>query len=208
MGEREQRWSWTWAEAGQRSTSDEQSRRKGQRDRERAVRGDGDQQEQEASGWGTGGGLRQRETRSPLTLHVKGDEDLGGAGGAAGVADVLARVLLRGAGDDQAAVHHPVLPGQRRPQLRPLDPGRRLACGYVTVRHPGQGGSGQVSPYPGHRPHPVPVAEQCSVAVSPATTVTAGGAVTSGAPGCLCAVSTLTSTRACAEPRALCAVQM
>lgn len=60
----------------------------------------------------------------------------------------------------------------------------------------------------GGRSHPIPVAEQCSVAVSPATTVTVGGAVTLGAPGCLCAVSTLTSTRACAEPRALCAVQM
>lgn len=72
----------------------------------------------------------------------------------------------------------------------------------------GRGGPGRCTLTPGHRPHPVPVAEQCSVAVSPATTVTVGGAVTSGAPGCLCAVSTLTSTRACAEPRALCAVQM
>lgn len=91
---------------------------------------------------------RQGETRSPLTLHIEGDEDLSGASGAAGVADVLARVLLCGAGDDQAAVHHPVLPGQRRPQLRPLDPGRWLSCRHVTVRHPRQGGSGQVHPYP------------------------------------------------------------
>lgn len=53
----------------------------------------------------------------PLTLHIEGDEDLGGADGAAGVADVLARVLLRSAGDDQAAIHHPVLPGQGCPQL-------------------------------------------------------------------------------------------
>lgn len=158
---------------------------------------------------GQGSRQRQRETRSPLTLHIEGDEDLSGASGAAGVADVLARVLLCGAGDDQAAVHHPVLPGQRRPQLRPLDPGRWLSCRHVTVRHPRQGGGlGKCTFTPGHRPHPVPVAEQCSVAVSPATTVTLGGAVTSGAPGCLCAVSTLTSTRACAEPRALCAVQM
>lgn len=67
--------------------------------------------------------------RHPLTLHVEGDEDLGRAGGATGVADVLARVLLRGAGDDQGAIHHPVLPGQGRPQLRPLDPGRRLTYG-------------------------------------------------------------------------------
>lgn len=54
----------------------------------------------------------------------------------------------------------------------------------------------------------VPLAVQCSVAVSPASTVMVGGAVTSGAPGCRCAVSTLMSTRVCTEPKALWAVQM
>lgn len=141
----------------------------------------------------------------PLTLHVEGDEGLGVAGRTAGVADVLARVLLRGTGDDQAAVHHAVLPGQWRPQLRPLHPWRRLPCGQH--RRPSPRRQPPQRDIPSATTHPVPVAVQCSVAVSPATTVMLEGAVTWGAPGCRCAVSTVTSTRACAEPRALCAVQ-
>lgn len=52
-----------------------------------------------------------------LTLHIKGDEDFSGTNGVAGIADVLARVLLCGTRDDQAAIHHVVLPGQGCSQL-------------------------------------------------------------------------------------------
>lgn len=64
-----------------------------------------------------GGTQGHPKSHYPLTLHVEGDEDLSEASGAAGIADVLARVLLCNARDDQAAVHHPVLPGQGCPQL-------------------------------------------------------------------------------------------
>lgn len=145
----------------------------------------------------SGGGSRKPGTPQPpccplLTLHIEGDKDFSGAHGAAGVADVLARVLLGSTGDDQAAVHHTVLPGQGCPQLRPLDPGHGVTCGHTVVSP-----AAQDTPSPAQPPGlPVPVAVQCSVAVSPATTVTVDGAVTSGAPGCCCDDSTLTSTRA------------
>jgi len=100
----------------------------------------------------------------PLTLHVEGDEDLGGAGGAAGVADVLARVLLRGAGDDQAAVLHPVLPGQGCPQLRPLDAGRRLAYGAAPVPITVASGHRSRTPFARHRSPSSPYLWPCSAA--------------------------------------------
>lgn len=65
--------------------------------------------------------MEPRGTPTPccplLTLHIKGDKDLTGTDGVAGIADVLARVLLCGTRDNQAAVHHAVLPGQGCPQL-------------------------------------------------------------------------------------------
>lgn len=178
------------------------------KDREEPQMGDGKRRQRRQ--WRQPEGPRGSPTPwHPLTLHIKGDEGLGGTGGTGSVADVLPRVLLRGAGDHQRPIHHPVLPRQRRPQLRPLNAGLRVPYGqhqHPSPRH--QGADPSIPATLLHPPSAVPLAVQCSVAVSPATTVTAGGTETSGAPGCRCVDSTVTSTRACAEPRALCAVQM
>lgn len=68
---------------------------------ERSVRSDGEGHEQIWKGWtdrwresskgqvGDGGGPALHQPQ-PLTLHIQGDEDLREAGGAAGIADVLA----------------------------------------------------------------------------------------------------------------------
>lgn len=63
-----------------------------------------------------------------LTLHMQEDGGLSMSCRASGIADVLARILLGYAGDDQRVAFHPVLPGQWGAQLRPVDGGCRAAC--------------------------------------------------------------------------------